>query len=169
MEGTLSMNRSSESWDYLLVLLGEMGVVFQEFMDLLGVEKQKLLSMDRQGVANVTEKKEQVLDRMCRYEQQVTGLLHQLAGNAQQPLGLWLKGTSEPQASSAHLLLQDLFELTAKIQEKGKENETLTRRTQHVVREAINLVHSSLGSGPVYQGTGTLHFPSVPNSVHLHG
>ena len=165
------MNRSSESWGCLLVLLGEMRVVFQEFLSLLGDEKQKLLAMDREGVAYVTEKKEQVLDRMCRYEQQVTDLLHQLAGNEPQQLGLWLKGTSKqgPQESSAKLLLQDLFELTAKIQEKGKENEKLTRRTQHVVREAINLVHTSLGSGPVYQGTGNLHFPSVPNSVHLHG
>jgi flagellar biosynthesis/type III secretory pathway chaperone len=164
------MKHNQETWDDLLILLGEMRVVFQEFMGLLGDEERMLLEMNRQGVARVTEKKEQVLDVMCRYEQQVTARLHQLAGfEDQKGVGLWLKEAAHPQVSSVNSILQDLFGLTATLQEQAKRNEALTRRTQHVVREAIHLIYSGLGNGPVYQGSGVLSFPSVPNSVHLHG
>ena len=56
-------------------------MVFQEFLSLLREEERLLLhGMDRPGVANITEKKEQVLEAMCRYEQQVMAVMHQLAG-----------------------------------------------------------------------------------------
>ena len=164
------MNRTQDTWDHLLVLLGEMHVVFEEFMVFLCEEERMLLGMDRQGVATVTEKKEQVLDVMCRYEQQVKVVLHQLAGPDQQKrLGPWLQEARQPQASSANLILHELSTLTRTIQEQGKKNEVLIGRTQHVVREAINIIYTGLGTGPMYGGSGTLHFPSVPTSVHLHG
>ena len=164
------LNRPYETWDHLLGLLGEMQVVFQEFLSLLREEERLLLGMDRQRVADIMEKKEQVLETMCRYEQQVMAVMHQLAGaKNQESLGGWLKKSRQPQASSANTIFHELFGLTLKIQEQGKKNEALIRRTQHVVREAINLIYTGLGTGPVYQGSGALQFSSVPSSVNLHG
>jgi len=164
------LNRPYETWGHLLKLLGEMQVVFQEFLSLLREEERLLLGMDRPGVANITEKKEQVLEAMCRYEQQVMAVMHQLGGpKNRELLGGWLKKSRQSQASSANTIFHELFGLTRKIQEQGKKNEALIRRTQHVVREAINLIYTGLGTGPVYQGSGTLQFSSLPSSVNLQG
>ncbi|MDH5576749.1 MAG: flagellar protein FlgN [Nitrospirota bacterium] len=164
------MHRTHEGWERLLVLLGEMREIFQEFMTLLRDEERRLLEMDRQGVADVTEKKEQVLDTMRRYEQQVIAVLHQLAGqDKHERLEVWLKQARHPHASTARTKLHDLADLTKQIQVHGKKNEALIRRTHHVVREAINLIYAGLGTGPVYQGSGALYFPTVLSSVHLHG
>ena len=55
------LNRPYETWDHLLMLLGEMQVVFKKFLSLLREEERLLVGMDRQGVADITEKKEQVI------------------------------------------------------------------------------------------------------------
>lgn len=164
------MHRTHEEWDHLLVLLGEMRAVFHGFMTLLRDEERLLLRMDRQGVADVMEKKEQALDTMCRYEQQVAAVFHQLTGSDNhERLEVWLQKARHPHASAVRARLQELVGLTRSIQAHGKKNEALIRRTHHVVREAINLIYAGLGTGPVYQGSGALYFPSVPGSVHLHG
>ena len=164
------MHRTHEEWERLLVLLGEMRGIYKELMTLLRDEERGLLEMDRQGVADVTEKKEQVLDTMRRYEQQVIAVLHQLAGSENhERLEVWLKQTKNPHASTARMKIHELGDLTREIQAHGKKNEALIRRTHHVVREAINLIYAGLGTGPVYQGSGALHFPTVLSSVHLHG
>ena len=145
-------------------------MVFQEFLSLLREEECLLLAMDRSGVANIMEKKEQVLEGMCRYEQQVMTVMQQLAGpKNQESLGGWLKQSRQPQASTANTIFHESYKLAQKIQAQGKKNEVLIRRTQHVVREAINLIYTGLGAGPVYQGSGTLQFSSVPSSVNIHG
>ncbi len=164
------LNHSPEAWDHFLVLLGKMQGVFHQFLSLLGEEERLLLGMDRQGVADITEKKEQVLEGMCRYEQQVMAMLERLAGqeNRDQP-GRWLKKSPQPQAKAARTIFHELSGLARKIQEQGKKNEAIVRRTQHVVREAINLIYTGLGTGPVYQGSGALQFSSVPSSVNLQG
>ena len=164
------LNRPHETWDHLIYRLKEMQGVFQEFLFLLREEERLLLRMDRQGIADIAEKKEQVLEGMCRYEQQVMGGLHRLAGpeNLEQ-LGQWLKQSTHPQALLANRIFHELHVLARKIQEQGKKNETVIRRTQHIVREAVNLIYTGLGAGPVYQGTGTLQFSSVPSSVNLQG
>jgi flagellar biosynthesis/type III secretory pathway chaperone len=147
-----------------------MQVLFQNFLSLLNKEERLLLVMDRQGVADITEKKEQVLDGMHRYEQQVMGVMPQLAGSDHQGhLGGWLRNVPHRHAVSANTIFHELIGLIQKIQEQGKKNESLIRRTQHVVREAINLIYTGLGTGPVYQGSGALQFSSVPSSVNLHG
>ena len=159
-----------EEWERVLDLLNQMQSVFQEFLGLLRKEERVLQSMNRQGIADITEKKEQVLEEMCRYEQQVMALLGRLAGpeNTKQ-LGRWLKLSAQPVAATVNAKLRDVFELAKFIQVQGKKNEATIRRSQHVVREAINLIYSGLGTGPVYQGSGTLQFSSVPGSVNLHG
>ncbi len=163
-------NRSHETWDHLLVLIHTLQEKFQEFLALLCEEERFLLKMDREEVAAVTERKEQVLDAMCRYEQQVMSLLEGLAGpENRETLGQWLKNVHEPQALLANDRFHELMGLAQKIQAQGKKNETIIRRTQHVVGEAINLIYTGLGNGPVYEGSGTLQAPSVLSSVHLHG
>jgi hypothetical protein len=162
--------RPYETWDHLLGLLGEMQVVFQEFLSLLREEERLLLGMDRKAVADITEKKEQVLEAMCRYEQQVMTVMQQLAGpKNQESLGGWLKKSRQPQASKANTIFYESYKLAQKIQAQGKKNEVLLRRTQHVVREAINLIYTGLGAGPVYQGSGALQFSSVLSSVNIQG
>ena len=164
------LNRPYETWDHLIKLLGEMQVVFQEFLSLLREEECLLLAMDRSGMANIMEKKEQVLEGMCRYEQEVMTVMQQLAGpKNQESLGGWLKQLRQPQAATANTIFHESYKLAQKIQTQGKKNEVLIRRTQHVVREAINLIYTGLGTGPVYQGSGTLQFSSVPSSVNIHG
>lgn len=163
-------NRTHETWDDLLVLLGEMHTAFQDFMVLLGDEKRTLLRMDQKGIAEVTEKKEQALHAMCRYRQQVVAVLHQLAGSEQKGrFGAWLQKARQPQACSAKTILQDIDVLTRMIQAQSKKNEARIRRTQHVVQEAIHHIYTGLGTGPVYQGSGTLQYASIPGSVSLRG
>lgn len=163
-------NCTQDSWECLFELLGDMRLNFENFLSLLQEEEFLLHKMERQRMVEVTEKKEQVLDAICRYEQQVVVVLQQLAGpKNQERLGAWLQNTQQPEASTANTLLHDLSALTQTIHEQGKKNAVLIGRTQHVVREAINLIYTGLGKGPVYQGSGTLQFPSVLSSVHLHG
>jgi hypothetical protein len=126
--------------------------------------------MKQKEIADVSEKKEQALGEMCRYEQQVIVVLQELSGSEnQERIGVWLQQVHQPQAISAKRILQELGGLTRTIHMQGKKNEALILRTQHVVREAIHLIYTGLGTGPVYQGSGTLHYASVPGSVHLHG
>ena len=163
-------NRTHERWDYLLVLLGKMRTVFQGFRVLLGDEERVLLGMDQQGVAEVTDKKEQALDVMCRYEQQVMADLQELAGiEGKEHLGAWLRKAHEPQALLASTIFHEICDVIHAIGVQGKKNEALIQRMQHVVREAIHIIYTGLGSGPVYQGSGTLQSPVVPCSVHFQG
>ena len=163
-------SRSHETWDHLLGLLEKMQEVFQEFLSLLAEEERLLVSLDRQGVAEITEKKEQVLEGMCRYEERVMAMLQRLAGpENQEQLGKWLQQAPHPHASVANTIFHELYGLAKNIQEQGKKNEAIVRRTQHVVREAINLIYTGLGTGPVYQGSGALQYSSVPSSVNLQG
>jgi len=144
---------------------------FHEFMVLLRAEERILLGMDRKEIAAIAEKKEQSLGEMCRYEQQVIVVLQQLSGSeGQERIAVWLKKALQPQAAiTAKKILQELGGLTQTIQAQGKINEARLCRMQHVVREAINLIYTGLGTGPVYQGSGALHYASVPSSVHLRG
>ncbi len=163
-------NNTHEKWDSFLVQLKEMRSVFQKFMVLLREEERILRTMDRKDIADVTEKKEQVLNVMCRCEQQVIVGLRQLSGLEHlEQIGAWLKQSLQPQAYVTKKIFQELGDVTRIIQAQGKKNETLIRRTQHVVREAINLFYSNLGTGPVYQGSGVLQFSEIPGSVHLRG
>jgi len=163
-------NRTHERWDYLLALLGEMRTVFQGFMTLLGDEERVLLKMDRQGVVEVTDKKEQALDVMCRYEQQVMAALQELAGiEGEEHLRAWIRKAHEPRAQLASAIFCEIGDVTHTIQVQGKKNEALIQRMQHVVREAIHIIYTGLGSGPVYQGSGNLQSPVVPCSVHFQG
>lgn len=164
------MNRTHETWDNLLVLLGEMRSAFHEFMVLLRDEERILVGMDRKGIAEIAEKKEQSLGEMSRYEQQVIAVLQQLSGSeCQERFAVWLQKALQPQAASAKKILQEIGGLIHTIQAQGKKNEVRLRRMQHAVRGAINLIYTGLGTGPVYQGSGALHYPSVPSSVHLCG
>lgn len=164
------LNYSHKTWEDLLSILGEMQGVFREFLSLLCEEERLLLGMDRQGVADITDKKDHALQTMCRYEQQVMSMLHDLAGHENHhALGKWLKQVRRPHAFKANTHLHELFGLAQKIQAQGKKNEALVRRTQHIVREAINLIYTGLGTGPVYQGSGALQFSTVPSSVNLRG
>lgn len=160
----------SASWERLLVMLTEAQSLFQRYVGLLAHEERTLRIMDRQGLTEVNNQKEQVLDAMCRLEQQVERELQQLVGShIHESVRSWLKKAQDPRAQSAHGMLIELLRLARTIQDQGKKNETLIRRIQHSVREAMHFIYTGLGTGPVYQESGTLNFPSVPSSVHLQG
>jgi hypothetical protein len=165
------MNHPQQAtWERLLAMLGEAQSSFQEYFFLLSHEERTLRIMDRQGLADVNSQKEEVLDVMCRLEQQVEREIQQLAGPAvHEGTWSWLKKSPDPRAQSAHGMLNELLRLAHTIQKQGKKNEALIRRIQHRVGEAIHFMYTGLGRGPVYQGSGTLNFPSVPSSVHLQG
>jgi hypothetical protein len=160
----------SATWERLLVMLTEAQSAFQRYVGLLAHEERTLRIMDRQGLTEVNNQKEQVLDTMCQLERQVESELQQLAGSyIHESVRSWLKKVQDPRAQSAHDRLIELLRLARTIQEQSKKNETLIRRIQHSVREAMQFIYIGLGTGPVYQESGTLNFPSVPSSVHLQG
>lgn len=151
-------------------MLAEAQSAFQQYGILLFQEAHSLRIMDQPNLIEVNSRKEQVLDTMRRLEQQVEGELHQLAGAvAQEAIWSWLNGVQDPRAQSAQGMLMELRRLARLIQEQGKKNEAVIRPIYHRVREAIHVIYTGLGTGPVYQGSGTLNFPSVPGSVHLQG
>ncbi len=164
------LNRAQAPWDHLLLLLGEMHAAFEQFLSFLCDEERLLSAMDRQGVDDMADKKEQSLAEMCRYEEQVSVVMRQLAGPEHRgQVDAWLKQLRHPQAMKASTIFHALIGLTQKIQAQGRKNEILIRRMQCVVREAINLIYTGLGTGPVYQGSGALQFSTAPSSVSLHG
>ena len=163
-------NRAQTPWDHLLVLLEEMHAAFQQFLSFLCDEERLLVAMDRQGIGDMAEKKEQALAEMSRYEKHVSMMIHQLAGPEYRgQIDTWLKQLRHPQAMKASTLFHALLGLSQKIQAQGRRNEFLIRRAQCVVREAISLIYTGLGTGPVYQGSGALQFSTAPSSVSLHG
>ncbi len=158
------------TWERLLAMLAEAQSSFQEYFSLLSHEERTLRIMDRQGLTDVNSQKEQALDAMCRLEQQVERELRQLGGpEGHESIGSWLQKARDPRAQSAHGMLTELLRLARTIQEQGKKNEVLIRRVQQRVREALHFMYTGWGTGPVYQGSGALNFPSVPSSVHLQG
>jgi hypothetical protein len=158
------------SWEQLLVMGEEAKSVFADYLELLRQEEHALRRMNRQEMADLTERKGQALDLMCRYEQQVISAIQVLTGSEGTDR-LWssLKTASDPRAVTVQHILRALSLLANTIREQGETNKSLIRRTQHVVREAINLIYIGLGTGPVYQGSGALSTPSLPGSMHLHG
>lgn len=160
----------STTWERLLKALAEAQAAFQQYGVLLFQEAHSLRIMDQPKLVEVNSQKEQVLDTMRRLERQVEDELQQLAGAvAQESIWTWLKAVPDPRAQSAQIMLIDLLRLARLIQEQGKKNEAAIRPIYHRVREAIQVMYTGLGTGPVYQGSGTLHFPLVPSSVHLQG
>lgn len=158
------------TWERLLEMLAEAQAVFQQYGVLLFQEAHSLRIMDQPKLVEVTSQKEQVLDTMRRLEQQVERELRQLAGAvAQESIWSWLKSVVDPRAQLAQGMLAELLRLARLIQEQGKKNEALIRPIYHRVRAAIQVIYTGLGTGPVYQGSGALNFPSVPSSVHLQG
>ena len=160
----------SATWDRLLKALAEAQSAFQQYGVLLFQEAHGLRTMDQRNLVEVNSQKEQVLDTMRRLEQQVEQELHQLVGaDAQESIWNRLKADPDPRARSAHGMLVDLLRLARLIQEQGKKNEAMIRPLYYRVREAVQVRYTGLGTGPVYQGSGALNFPSVPSSVHLQG
>lgn len=160
----------SATWERLLEMLAEAQSVFQRYGVLLFQEAHSLRIMDRPKLVEVNSQKEQALEAMCQLEQQVERELHRLAGSAAyESIWSWLKAVPDPQAKLAQEMLTDLLRLARLIQEQGKRNDALIRPIYHRVREAVQVMYTGLGTGPVYQGSGILHFPSVPSSVHLQG
>ena len=165
------MNHPQQAtWERLLTMLGEAQSSFQQYFSLLSDEERTLRILDRQGLADVNRQKEQVLDVMCRFEQQVKRELHELVGPVvhESPWS-WLKKSPDPRAQSAYGKLRELLRLAHTIQKQGKQNEALIRRIQYRVSEAISFMYTGLGTGSVYQETGTLNFPVFPSTVHLQG
>ncbi len=160
----------SATWERLLEMLAESQAVFHQFGVLLFQEAHSLRNMDQSKLVEVNSQKEQVLDTMRRLEQQVECELYQLAGAVpQESIWSWLKAVPDPRAQSAQSMLIELLRLARLIQEQGKKNDAVIRPIYHRVREAIHVIYTGLGTGPVYQGSGVLNFPSVPSSVHLQG
>ena len=152
------------------MLLSETQSSFQRFIVLLSDEECTLRNMDRQGLIEVNSQKEQVLDAMCRLEQDIEREFQQLSkSEAPESMWYWLKNTDDPRALSVQVRLTELQCLARSIQEQGRKNESLTQRTQQKVREAMHFIFTGWATGPVYQGSGTVNFLPVPSSVHLQG
>lgn len=160
----------SATWERLLEALTETRSAFQQYGVLLFQEAHSIRIMDQRNLIEVNSQKEQVLDTMRRIEQQVEHELHRLVGPAKpESILSWLKADPDPRAQSAHGMLMELLDLSRLIREQGKKNEALILPLYHRVREAIHVIYTGLGTGPVYQGSGALNFHSVPSSVHLQG
>ena len=158
------------SWNQLLEVGEEAKAIFADYLELLRQEEHALRKMNRAKMSDLTERKGQALDIMCRYEQQVISGIQVLThSEGKDRLWIGLQTASDPRAVSAQNILRELSLLANKIREQGKTNEGLIHRTQNVVRETINLFYMGMGTGPVYQDSGSLRTPSLPGTMHLHG
>jgi len=164
------MQHSSPRWDDLLGLFQNTHREFEEYLSLLEAEEKLVQRMDRPGLVEITDRKEQVLDSLCRYEQEVKVALQAFVkGEGHTSLSAWLDQAPPRQGEVVQEWLSKLRHAAGQIHDQGKTNEVRIRRTQHVVREAVNLIYAGVGTGPVYQGSGTLRAPSVLSSVQLQG
>lgn len=157
-------------WSNLVEILNETQQCLRSFSFLLMEEEGALRGMERGALGEIASKKEQVLESLSRYDQQVQSGLEQLSS----PLGgdrlfEWLNRAAQPEAAIIYARLGDLRSLAQQVRDQGKKNEALIYRMQAVVGQAIHLIYSGLGKGPVYQSSGGLRFPEAPGSVHIHG
>ncbi len=164
------MTHSSSRWDDLCRIFQKTQRVCEEYLSLLEGEEKLVQQMDRTGLSEILGRKEQVLDSLCRYEREVENVLQALVNEqGYSSWADWLEREPSGQADVVQDWLGKLRHLARQIHNQGKTNEIRIRRSQHVVREAVNLIYAGVGSGPVYQGSGTLRTPSVLSSVQLQG
>ncbi len=157
-------------WSTLVTLLKDTQVCLRTFLTLLLNEEDALRAMDRQTLDEITYKKEQILGDLNRYDHQVQTSLGPIFRSTDSLKHLVeVERVSQPEASTISRQVEELRSLVESIRQQGKKNETLVSRMQHVVGQAIHLIYTGLGRGPVYQSSGGLHFPEAPGSVHISG
>lgn len=144
--------------------------VLEELSKLLVQEEAVMKGLDREKMMALVEQKANVLENFHRSEQHLVALLRPWV-----PTGssaeCWSLLKQQPDFLRVHQLpvFKAIRRETARVREQGQKNAVLVRRGQYVVREAMNLINTGLGQGPVYQGTGTLRVQPVPCSVNLRG
>ena len=159
-----------QPWQQVVALLRDTRGCLQSFLKLLVDEESALKSMDRKILDEITHQKEQILESLRQYDQKVHNSLGWEIG-ALNPGSLEQELQQAPQQDRTVIrqLVRDLQALVQSIRDQGKRNEGLIQRMQHVVGQAIHLIYSGLGRGPVYQASGGLNFPDPLGTVHISG
>ena len=157
-------------WEQLRSALQKERDAYHQLFALLSEELPALKTMNPHGLADLNHKKESTLHVITQCEQERSALLSQLAdpsfkGNLLE----WLWESSLPQAALVKPMLQELVSIGKQVKQIGQNNSGLTVRALHAVREAIGMIHSGLGSQPVYGESGQLRFPSMATSLNLQG
>lgn len=164
------MKPHSIPWDTLQQLFRQLQNSLEEFSKLLVEEEVVMTKLDREKMMALVDQKANVLEAFQCSEQQMVAVLRPWVPTGSS-IDCWNMIKQDPQFSRVLQLpvFKAIQRETARIREQGQKNAALVRRGQYVVREAMSLVYAGLGSGPVYQGTGTLRVQPVPCSVNLHG
>lgn len=148
----------------------QLQLFLEEFFKLLVQEEVVMKRLNRENMSAVVEHKETVLEKIQRSEQQLIAVLRPWISR-ESAADCWKVITQDSRFADVRQLpaFQAIQRETARIRVQSQKNSVLVRRGQYVVREALNLIQTSLGQGPVYQGTGTLQIQPAPYSVNLRG
>ena len=157
-------------WEQLRSALQKERDAYHQLFALLSEEFPAIKNMNPHGLADLNHQKESTLQIISQCEQERSALLSKLVdpsfkGNLLE----WLWHSSAPQAAVVKPMLRDLVSIGKQVKKIGENNSGLTVRALHVVREAIGMIHSGLGSQPVYGESGQLRFPSMATTLNLQG
>ena len=157
-------------WEQLRFALQKERDAYHQLSALLSEEVPALKTMNQHLLADLNLQKESTLQIIAQCEQERSALLSKLADSSfNGNLLEWLWHTSASQAALVKPVLQELVSIGKQVKNIGEKNSGLTVRALHAVREAIGMIHSGLGSQPVYGESGQLRFPSMGTSLNLQG
>ena len=163
------MNQPS-SWEALIHTLRSERDAYHDLSVLLIEEHPLLRSMDHQRLLEVNSRKEAVLDSIRHLEQERTARLKEFPGSRSlDDFAEWLASTKFSQVEEVQAALNELVNIAKRVKQQSEENAGLTFRALYIVREALGLIYSGLGTQPVYGDSGQLTFPSVATSMNLKG
>ena len=157
-------------WEQLGSALQNERDAYRQLFALLSEELPAIKKMNPHSLADLNQQKESILQLIAQCEQERSALLRKMADPSFQGnlLG-WLWNSTSPQAALVKPVLRELVFIGKQVKTIGENNSGLTVRALHVVREAIGMIHSGLGSQPVYGESGQLRFPSMATSLNLQG
>ena len=130
-----------------------------------------MLKVNRDQLREITQQKEQILSSIRQLEQARLSRLNDLIGDqALDALTDWLRRHQVPESKKVQAALNRLVSISElKVKQQSEKNATLIFRGLYVVREALSLMYTGLGTQPVYGDSGQLTFPSVATSLNFKG
>ena len=150
------------SWEALIHTLRSEREAYHDLSVLLIEELPFLKSMDHQRLLEVNSRKETVLDSIRRLEQERLACLKEFAGcRSLDDFAKWLASADFSHVREVQAALNELVNMAKRVKQQSEENAALTFRALYIVREALSLIYSGLGTQPVYGDSGQLTFPSV--------
>jgi len=145
--------------DQLMTCLHRQYDLYGELLDQFARERQAVLQSDLNGLQEVLQTKERLLQAIRRVELERHGVLERLAGElAIDPAALTLSRlaqvSAEPFASRLTRFGSEFQGLVQTIQDESNRNRSLCLQALQFVNGSIRLLSSLVAAGPVYRRSG---------------